>query len=333
LYYPAGATTEDATIIDVRPGADISGIDVYVNKREDLYRIRGRVVDPQTGQPPSSLGISLYRRTDGRWQRADGGIQRSRADGSFEYSSLASGSYVMSVRGTGANDTNYGAKLAFVELSASNVDELVVPLERGVSVSGTVLFEGQRALPAPPDARVSLVSSDGLLFSYSQVKDGALRFDNVAAGEYRVQVNPMPADFYLKEAVFGGTDALHGTFKVVSGDINTLRVVLSSNVASAEGTVRNERLEPVAGSTVVFVPDRSRDRAELFQKTTTDADGHFHFASIPPGTYRAFAWEALEPFAYFDPEVLRQAEQKGKTLQLKESSKATIDLTAIPANR
>jgi hypothetical protein len=83
----------------------------------------------------------------------------------------------------------------------------------------------------------------------------------------------------------------------------------------------------------VFVPDRSRDRAELFQKTTTDADGHFHFASIPPGTYRAFAWEALEPFAYFDPEVLRQAEQKGKTLQLKESSKATIDLTAIPANR
>ena len=40
----------------------------------------------------------------------------------------------------------------------------------------------------------------------------------------------------------------------------------------------------------------------LFKTAATDQDGHFTMRGLPPGPYKIFAWEELDPFAYFDPE-------------------------------
>ena len=55
------------------------------------------------------------------------------------------------------------------------------------------------------------------------------------------------------------------------------------------------------------------------------------FRGISPGDYRVFAWEALEQFAYYDSDLLRQYEQKGKFVQVSESSKDNIEVKVIPA--
>jgi hypothetical protein len=109
-------------------------------------------------------------------------------------------------------------------------------------------------------------------------------------------------------------------------------LVISPNVARFEGSVANDKLESVADAAVVLVPDRDRDRVELFQSVPTDRDGRFVFPNIPPGNYKVFAWEVLEPYSYFDPEVLRAVEQRGRALQLRESSTTSLSLTAIPPN-
>ena len=52
-------------------------------------------------------------------------------------------------------------------------------------------------------------------------------------------------------------------------------------------------------------------------------------SNIPPGDYTLFAWETLEPYAYFDPELLRQGDGKGVALHLTESPYRNIDLKVI----
>jgi len=62
-----------------------------------------------------------------------------------------------------------------------------------------------------------------------------------------------------------------------------------------------------------------------------DAVGRFAISSVPPGEYTLAAWELLEPYAFFDPAVMRRAEEQGNAVQVGESSNQRITVTAIPA--
>jgi hypothetical protein len=50
---------------------------------------------------------------------------------------------------------------------------------------------------------------------------------------------------------------------------------------------------------------------------------------VPPGDYKLFAWEALEPFGYFDPDLLNKSESQAKPLHVIESSKLNVELPWI----
>jgi hypothetical protein len=81
---------------------------------------------------------------------------------------------------------------------------------------------------------------------------------------------------------------------------------------------------------VVVIPDRFRDRKELFKSVSADQDGRFTISTIAPGDYKVFAWESIEPFSWFDPEILRREEQAGKPIRFEESSRMRVDLRVIP---
>jgi len=52
---------------------------------------------------------------------------------------------------------------------------------------------------------------------------------------------------------------------------------------------------------------------------------------VAPGDYKLFSWEVLENFAYFDADLVKQAEPSGKPIHVAESSKQQVDVRAIPA--
>jgi hypothetical protein len=52
---------------------------------------------------------------------------------------------------------------------------------------------------------------------------------------------------------------------------------------------------------------------------------------IPPGSYRAFAWEDVERDAWQDPGFLTLIEGRGTTVQVSEGMQADADLIIIPA--
>ena len=66
-------------------------------------------------------------------------------------------------------------------------------------------------------------------------------------------------------------------------------------------------------------------------KDVTDQNGHFVFRGIPPGGYRVYSWEAIEPNAWYDPDVLTRNEPLGKPVRIQEMSRETVDVKIIPA--
>src|SRR5262249_15409747 len=110
-----------------------------------------------------------------------------------------------------------------------------------------------------------------------------------------------------------------------------LQLQLSSKSAALRGVARSARSEPASRVAVVLVPDRYRERFELYSKVLTNEDGEFEFKSVIPGRYKVFAWKSIEVNSWFDSNVLARFEEKGESIQLEESAKKNIQLRVIPA--
>jgi hypothetical protein len=161
--------------------------------------------------------------------------------------------------------------------------------------------------------------------------DGSFKLENVAQGDYRVNVPFVPPGMYLKEARVGQTDVLNG-FSITGPLQGPLEILISPNAGQIDGAIVDKDQHPVPGIQAVLIPDRLRDRRDLYKTAISDQNGHFTIRSIVPGDYTLFAWEDLEPFAYNDPDILRKYEERGTTVKIAESSKMNIEVKVIPSN-
>ena len=82
-----------------------------------------------------------------------------------------------------------------------------------------------------------------------------------------------------------------------------IEIVLGNAPGSLNGTVRDEKRQPIPNVRVVLVPAR-RNRIDPFKTTRTGESGEFRFESVPPGDYKLFAWEDIEDGAWLDPDVM-----------------------------
>jgi hypothetical protein len=101
--------------------------------------------------------------------------------------------------------------------------------------------------------------------------------------------------------------------------------VVASDGGAVEGVALDKNQQPAAGATIVLVPDR-RSRMDLFKSTTSDQNGHYEIASIPPGDYKLFAWDDIEPDAWNDPDFLKDYEKQGEKTTLEAKMRATVNL-------
>src|SRR5207244_11018034 len=160
--------------------------------------------------------------------------------------------------------------------------------------------------------------------------EGVFAFRGTIPGEYRLAFYGLPSDLYVKEIRYNNRNVLDEAMQISASDAGTLNIVLCAQSGQVAGTVVDEKLQPVQGIEAVLVPDRHRERTELFKTVLTDQAGRFNIRGIPPGDYKIFAWEALEPNAYFDSEVLERFEQQGKAVHVAESSTQDVQVKFIP---
>jgi hypothetical protein len=339
-FFPGSTEVEKAVAIDVRPGAEVDGIDFALADAR-LYRIRARVIDPATGQPPPRATASISYWSINGGGSSSGGDRYDPKTGIAEFKDVMPGAYTVGVvaagysNGVPGRSTPEASAGADVLVSNADVDLGLLRLELPNVIAGRITGD-----PLPPDAttanafEVSLIreSAPGSIDPSGRgvrpQPDGSFTA-NFSYPSLRVTAPRLPPGFYVREAKLDGADALTGYARVSRS--SNLEVVMSSKAAQVEGIIRDDRSQPAAGVTVVLVPDVGRGYPERFKEIVTDQNGRFSIASIPPGDYKVFAWEVLEPYGYFDPDVLRKHEQRGRPVRLVESSRETVDLRMIPA--
>ena len=368
-YYPGSPDAARAAAVELQSGAEVRGID-FALTRDRKVRLRGKVVDSTTGRPPQNATVSVSSRESsgstldflGALGGALQGNTYDPATGAFEIKEVSSGGYFLQVMSQSegpqgaAAGTDAAAALAgisntqtSIDVYGSDIENIVVTITPGVTIPGRVRLEGTPATtpnnPAQNDNpyrtfSVSLSTPSGGLSlmtllgggaaAGTPTADGTFSIQRVQPGDYKVAVRGLGPNMYIKEARLDQVDVMAGV-KIGDRVSGQLEVTLSYNAGSVDATITDAALKPVSGVQAVLIPDGQRDRRELYKTAVTDQNGKVSLRGLAPGDYRLYAWEDLEPFSYFDSEVLRQYEQQGKPVRVKESAKETVDMKIIAA--
>jgi hypothetical protein len=306
-FFPGVADSTRASTIDVQSGADAAA-DFSVPPQQ-LFHVRGKVVD-STGRPPSSISVSFaFQSITGQSGAYSIGQSYDSTTGNFDVPNLTPGSYIVQIAAA-------TVERATIEVANANVENLSFVLGTGAVLTGHIRVDGpgNSLSPGADRVRVQLRGINvGLTVANNSVEsDGAFRIESISPADYRAVVTNLPVELYAKEVRLGGLDLMNQTIHVTSGTPigGTVDVLLSPNVSQMDGSVMDDRGQPIPGILAVLVPDRNRDHTELFKTATTDQTGHYSIRGIPPGDYKLFAWETLESFGYFDPELLKQSESQ-----------------------
>jgi hypothetical protein len=336
VYYPGTTALQAATKVDVRPGADVRGID-FTLARVSTKKIRGVVIDSTTGQPVDA-NVQLVPRGDSAAAFTSSYVPTDR--GRFEVSGALPGSYflVATARLGPSDDIKVMGGRTPVDVGNADLENLVVTLRPAIDIAGTVTVEGRAdGLPRDFHPVVTLQSRrDGFLpgmsQTYASFRNGTqFDFDRVIEGDYQVLWQDLPPDMYLKSVKLGPADALNGMVRIDSRTTDQFQIVLGADAGTLEGVVVDSNRSPVPGARVALLPDVARrQRADLFKSTTSDESGRFRLQGIPPGNYSLFAWEDIENGLWQDPEFIRRNEASGKPVRIAESSRETVETVAIP---
>jgi hypothetical protein len=343
-YYPGTTDPSTASSIEVQAGAELSNVDFRLTPQQ-LFRIRGRVVDAATGRSPRMVQVELQPRGP-----VSAGIQApvayNAANGTFEIRDVAPGSYRIHAQLI-PDSTNFQLSIAdllknvsqaAVDVSNADVDNVLVSFTPGFSLRGRIEIQGSVTSTSwqPTGMMVFLQPQESTLMPPSLPQnlkaDGTFTIENVQPGDYRVTIEGQPPNSYIKSALLGRVDVLNG-FNLSGPTTDSLEVVLSTAAGEIEGTVVDSDRKPMRGVQVVLIPSAQRTRPDLYHIAASDQNGHFTMSTVVPGDYRLFAWEDLEPYAYMDPDFLRKYEDQGTSLVVLESSKSTIETKMIPASR
>jgi len=361
-YFPNTTDYTRAAPIEVLPGSEISAIH-FTMVRQSRFHVKGHVIDLVTGKPPQNAQLSLSARNSAvavnplesiLGAAASTGANYNSADGTFDLRDVAPGSYWLQTlaQGTppaGTNQNAAGAAAAAlasittaiqpVEVSGADVENLAITVGGGITIPGRIQVEGtpppqfafeQMALALSPTNGVVTLGS--ILQLARPASDGAFNLEKVNAGEYRFAIpQGLPPMMYIKSARFEDVDVMASGFSVADKSPGTFQVVVSANAGQITGDVKDKESKPVRGIPTVLIPDRNRERRDVYKIVPTDQNGHFTINGVAPGDYKLFAWEDIEPFSYFDPDVLKQFEDKGKPIHVVETTKEAVDLMLIPA--
>ena len=334
-YYPGTTDITRATPVEIRSGSELVA-DFAVPKQQN-YTISGKVTTDPTAVAfvdgaLSNVTLSLaFQTLNGGNGVFTMGQAYDAASGLFTIRDVVPGSYVLQAAAWPSL-----ARVP-VEVTNSNVENVVVVVNAGMTIGGQFTVEGGE-MPAANTMRVQLrlmtngvQNYVGYAPSAQAAPGGSFLLSDVLPGQYRAIVPP-GQDFYVKEVRYDRQDALRNPIEVSSrnSDGAGFEIVISRNVGEIDGVIVDDRMQPVPGVQAVLIPDL-RTRTELYKTATTDQTGRFVMRGVTPGDYRLFAWETLETNGYFDPDVMRRSDALGKVVQVGESAKLVIEGKMITA--
>jgi hypothetical protein len=311
------------------PGGELRNVDFALSKTRTVW-VRGRV----SALAVLGRGFVSVRPRGGIVGPIQNRPYPIDSDGRFEIRGVAPGSYFLEARLQGGKSVRQS-----IEVGNGNIDDIALSVGTYRSIQGRVRID--------PDApaglggvRITLQSleSGGIFVNTPNTnlkQDGSFQLELISPDRYNVAFNGLPEGFYVKAIRSGDADVLASGLDLMNGAGADLEVVLSPKAGQVSGVVQNSKAQqPAPGAFVVLVPQEKerRDQQSYYKTTTTDQTGSFTLKSLVPGTYKAFAWEDIEPGAYMDPDFIKPFESSAESVSVEESSQLSLLLSLIPAD-
>lgn len=263
-YHPEVTDVTQATPITVEAGKEVTEVDIRLVSLE-TFAAAGRVVDATTGNPVVGVLIghsSVRGGGRGGQMQAPGGPGStdgtSGEEGVFRIEGLARGRYSVYVAQDSQNPatSEYYSEPATFEIATTDVTGLEIKLQRGASVTGTVVVDGSNDPNVLANIRVNAMvrgngagggmGGGGRANNSAQVSsNGLFRVSGLAPGRVNLNVNdannPGPfSGLQVLRIEKDGADLQSG-LEVAQGEaVMGVRVVVAYGNSTIRGIVRVE---------------------------------------------------------------------------------------------
>jgi protocatechuate 3,4-dioxygenase beta subunit len=340
-YYPSAANTGAASIVQVAAGQDVAGIEIRLLRggataaAEHGLTVSGTV----TGTPDNARATVMLRFGDNPGQLSNGLTIAAGEDGKFSAPGMRPGYYsAMAVYSSGK--TPLQSHTVEFHLEAADETGLVLSLSPGEELAGTLELVGDAPAGAAEKRTVRL-AAEGWNNPFGQTEppaaevaqDGSFHFANLLPGKFRLEVEPMPENGYLKEVALDGkalTDPVLDFSQGVSG--SRLKIAVSRAGGQVSGRVLDKAGEPALGLMMVFLATDAKhlDEDSANHRVT---DGKYSFKAVRPGKYRLFALDIAELMQALtggadNDELMQQFFDAAEEIEIKDADRLSKDVSA-----
>jgi hypothetical protein len=294
-FYPDVTDANKASIVDVDEGGELTKIDISVGPAPQAYSVSGRIVESESGKPVPNvpIGINKVVVANGTEQGGYGGAEGvSDAQGEFRLLNVRPGKYQLGAYLSGETNVRLDRTVTF-DVVDQDVTGLVIKTTKGATVSGMIVFEGNKPPsmdavfrnlyitvytrnendPGTSSGRSTQVRADGT-FQVGGVAPGLanLGVEN-GRGIYMVRVDrdgvPQPNGIQIQ-----GTESISGISLVVTYNTGTIR-----------GVIKYLNGTPPPGARVMAYVSKP-GTTTIFGNSESDARGHFLIQGLAAGDYQ-----------------------------------------------
>ncbi len=285
-YYPDSLSAKMAQRLDVKPGAEMSSVEIKL-VQTPIVQVSGKV----TGVPLPVKDANINIQPSGQ----GGGIK---PDGTFSLWRLDPGKYTLQAQHWAGQLQLQSAPLD-IEVASVNLEHLELRMVPPFEIAGQLRFDDDQAgepvkppvrrdgsspqAPPPQPRAVQLHAlADRNIGNTIVASDDTFTLEKVQPGRYRVTVGGVSG--YVKSLRMGETESQGDVLDVRNGGAGPLTVTLSSNFCEISGMVSDAK-GPVADAAIVLArsEDRTNPRIER-----SKSDGTYKFR-VPPGKYKLAA--------------------------------------------
>ncbi|HYL77225.1 MAG TPA: carboxypeptidase regulatory-like domain-containing protein [Bryobacteraceae bacterium] len=333
-FYPNTTNAENATQLNITPGAQITGLNMTL-ARVRTVRVKGHVNGsfPNAGRR-NAMVMLLPRDNTGFMPRAM--VRVLDAQGNFELRGVAPGSYML--RADYNNDNMRFSGRLQLDVGNSNIEGIELSLSPPGELKGKLVVEENGDLAGTRLNVLLQPKQNGAMMgnSRAQVQDDLnFQMNNVGPDPYDIVVTNLPEGFYLKSVRLGQQDVTETGVDFSQGvSAGELVVTINPHGGQIDGTAQNDKGEAAASATVTLIPDEAhRELNWLYKTANTDQNGHFTMKGLRPGKYTIYAWEDIEQGAYQDADFVKPHESSGEKVTIEQSAHSTVQLKVVPAEK
>jgi protocatechuate 3,4-dioxygenase beta subunit len=344
-YYPGTASAAQASVIRVAAGEERAGVDFGVMLVPTI-RVEGTVTEPDGDVHPGTQVNLVGEDAHGGALGFDS-IRTARVGpgGRFQFADVTPGVYTVAARvgigipatagSPGSNSVLWATSEITVE--GQSITGLALQLQPGLSVSGSVRFDGTSSPLNLSAARVSTtaIGTTGQVTvgtTAAQVApDGRFTIASISPGRHRINVNlPNAGGWAYRSTSVGGQDTRDAPIDI-RASLSDVVVTFTDRPSDLSGKVLAPAGAPPPDCYVILY---SVDRAAWYPQSRRilsarpASDGAYVMRNVIPGEYFLAAVEDVEPSEWFDPEFLQRILPMATRITIGEGEKKVQDLKA-----